>query len=54
MEVAGPLGTPLGLAQVDRVTMEIVTLFFGAPKSLQMVISARKSKDAYSLEGQWT
>ena len=26
------------------------TLFFGAPKSLQMVISAMKLKDAYSLE----
>ena len=25
-------------------------LFFGAPKSLQMVIAARKLKDAYSLE----
>ena len=27
------------------------TLFFGAPKSLQMVIAAIKLKDAYSLEG---
>ena len=26
------------------------TLFFGAPKSLQMLIVARKLKDAYSLE----
>ena len=26
------------------------TLFFGAPKSLQMVIAAIKLKDAYSLE----
>ena len=26
------------------------TLFWGAPKSLQMVIAARKLKDAYSLE----
>ena len=26
------------------------TLFFGAPKSLQMVITAMKLKDAYSLE----
>jgi len=26
------------------------TLFFGAPKSLQMVIAAMKLKDAYSLE----
>ena len=28
------------------------TLFLGAPKSLQMVIAAMKSKDAYSLEGK--
>ena len=27
------------------------TLFFGAPKSLQMVTAAMKLKDAYSLEG---
>ena len=27
------------------------TLFFWAPKSLQMVIAAMKLKDAYSLEG---
>ena len=26
------------------------TLYWGAPKSLQMVISAMKLKDAYSLE----
>ena len=28
------------------------TLFWGAPKSLQMVTAAMKSKDAYSLEGK--
>ena len=28
-----------------------LTLIFGAPKSLQMVIAAMKLKDAYSLEG---
>ena len=28
------------------------TLFWGAPKSLQMVIAAMKLKDAYSLEGR--
>ena len=27
-----------------------LTLFFGAPKSLQMVTAAMKLKDAYSLE----
>ena len=29
------------------------TLFFRAPKSLQMVIEAMKLKDAYSLEGKF-
>ena len=29
-----------------------LTLFFGAPKSLQMVTATMKSKDAYSLEGK--
>ena len=29
-----------------------MTLFFWAPKSLQMVIAAVKLKDAYSLEGK--
>ena len=28
------------------------TLFWGAPKSLQMVIAVMKSKDTYSLEGK--
>ena len=28
------------------------TLYFGAPKSLQMVTAAMKLKDAYSLEGK--
>ena len=30
-----------------------VRLFFGAPKSLQMVIAAMKLKDVYSLEGHY-
>ena len=30
-----------------------LTLFWGARKSLQMVIAAIKLKDAYSLEGKW-
>ena len=39
--------------QIDGETMEIVlTLFLGAPKSLQMVIAAMKLKDACSLEGK--
>ena len=37
--------------EIDRETVETVSDFiFGAPKSLQMVIAARKLKDAYSLE----
>ena len=31
---------------------EVSTLFWGAPKSLQMVTAAMKLKDAYSLEGK--
>ena len=39
--------------QIDGETMETVTeLFWGTPKSLQMVIAAMKLKDAYSLEGK--
>ena len=30
-----------------------LTLFFGAPESLQMVIAAMKLKDTYSLEGKF-
>ena len=30
----------------------VADLFWGAPKSLQMVIAAMKLKDAYSLEGK--
>ena len=36
----------------DGKTVETVSDFFGAPKSLQMVIAAMKLKDAYSLEGK--
>ena len=37
--------------QIDGETVETVSdLFFGAPKSLQMMIAAMKLKDAYSLE----
>ena len=39
--------------QIDGETVETVsTLFFGAPKSLQMVTAAMKLKDAYFLEGK--
>ena len=37
--------------EIDGETVETVSvLFFGAPKSLQMVIAAMKLKDAYFLE----
>ena len=37
--------------QIDGETMETVSdLFFGAPKSLQMVTADMNLKDAYSLE----
>ena len=43
---------PITSWNIDGETVEIVTLFLGAPKSLQMVIAAMKLKDAYSLEGK--
>ena len=44
---------PITSWQIDGGTMETVSDFiFGAPKSLQMVTTARKLKDAYSLEGK--
>ena len=41
---------PITSWQIDGETMETVTLFFWAPKSLQMVRAAKKLKDACSLE----
>ena len=41
---------PITSWQIDGITMETVTDFIGAPKSLQMVIAAMKLKDTYSLE----
>ena len=42
---------PITSWQIDGETVEtVLTLFFWAPKSLQMVIAAMKLKDAYSLE----
>ena len=45
---------PITSWQTDGETVETVTdiVFFGAPKSLQMVTAAMKLKDAYSLEGE--
>ena len=41
---------PITSWHIDGETMETVTLFFWAPKSLQMVTAAMKLKDTYSLE----
>ena len=43
---------PITSWQIDGKTVETETLFFWAPKSLQMVTAAMKLKDAYSLEGK--
>ena len=37
---------------LEGFTDDCQTLFFGAPKSLQMVTAAMKLKDTYSLEGK--
>ena len=43
--------SPITSWEIDGETVETCqTLFWGAPKSLQMVIAAMKLKDAYSLE----
>ena len=44
---------PITSGQIDGETVETVSdLFFGAPKSLQVVTAAMKLKDTYSLEGK--
>ena len=44
---------PITSRQIDgEQWKQWLTLFFWAPKSLQMVIAAMKLKDAYSLEGK--
>ena len=45
---------PITSWEIEGETVETVskTLFFWAPKSLQMVTAAMKLKDAYSLEGK--
>ena len=45
--------SPITSWEIDGETVETVSdLFWGAPKSLQMVTAAMKLKDAYSLEGK--
>ena len=44
---------PITSWEIDGETVETVSrLFFWAPKSLRMVTTAMKLKDAYSLEGK--
>ena len=44
---------PITSWQIDGEKWKLwLTLFWGAPKSQQMVIAAMKLKDAYSLEGK--
>ena len=43
---------PINSWEIDGETVETVSDFFGAPKSLQMVTAAMKLKDAYSLKGK--
>ena len=38
--------------QMGKQWEQWLTLFLGAPKSLQMVIAAMKLKDTYALEGK--
>ena len=45
--------SPITSWEIDRKQWkQCQTLFFGAPKSRQMVTPATKLKDAYSLEGK--
>ena len=45
---------PITSWQIDgKQCKQCQTLFFWAPKSLQMVIAAMKLKDAYSLQGKF-
>ena len=45
---------PITSWEIDGETVETVAdfIFWGAPKSLQMITAAMKFKDAYSLEGK--
>ena len=43
--------SPITSWEMGKQWKQCQTLFWGAPKSLQMVIAAMKLKDAYSLKG---
>ena len=44
--------SPITSWHIDGESVETLTLFFWAPRSLQIVTAAMKLKDAYSLEGK--
>ena len=46
------VSSPITSWQIEKQWKRWLILFFGAPKSLQMVPTAMKLKDAYSLEGK--
>ena len=46
------VSSPITSWEIDGETEETVSLFFWAPKSLQMVTAAMKLKDTCSLEGK--
>ena len=46
------ISAPITSWQMGKRWKQCQTLFWGAPKSLQMVTAAMKLKDAYSLEGK--
>ena len=43
---------PITSWEMEKQWEQWMTLFWGAPKSLQMVTATMKLKDAYSLEGK--
>ena len=51
MKIMAPVQSLHG-KQIRKQRKQCQPLFWGAPKSLQMVIAAIKLKDAYSLEGK--
>ena len=46
------VSSPITSWEIEKQWKQCQTLFWGAPKSLQMVIVAMKLKDVYSLEGK--
>ena len=48
------VSSPITSCEIDGETVETVSdfIFWGAPKSLRIVIATMKLKDAFSLEGK--